>query len=198
MLTITDSAQNNPQTVSLAGIGSDFSLTSSTGSATVTAGATATYTLKVAPVGGTFASTVKLSCSGTPAEAICSLSPASVTPGSSPVTAVLTITTTAASAELEPLRRPRNPLVYALWIQLHGLGIFGMMLAGSKRRKKNLSVLVVLIFVVGAMLFMSACAGGTGIATQSQPGTKPGTYTITVSGQSGSLQHSVPVTLTVQ
>jgi hypothetical protein len=41
-------------------------------------------------------------------------------------------------------------------------------------------------------------AGGTGIAQQTVTGTTPGTYTITVSGISGALQHSVPVTLTVQ
>ena len=197
-LTITDNAQSNPQTVSLTGIGSDFSIASSASSATVKAGATATYTLTVASVGGTFANAVKLSCSGAPAKASCSLSRGSVTPGSSPATAVLTIYTTAASAELKPLRPARNQLVYAVWMQFQGLGIFGMMLAGAKRRTKKLPLLVVLVILLGAMLFMSACAGGTGIGPQPQPGTALGTYTITVSGASGALQHSVAVTLTVQ
>lgn len=197
-VTINDSAAGSPQIVGLSGAGSDFSLASSASNATVKAGATATYTMTVAPVGGTFANAVKLNCSGAPVKTTCGLSPSSVTPGSSPSIVTLTISTTATSADLAPPRPAQNQPVYAVWMQLQGLGLFGMMLAGSKRRTKKLAVLVALVLLVGAMLFMSACAGGTGIAPQTQPGTTPGTYTITVSGTSGALQHSVPVTLTVQ
>jgi hypothetical protein len=47
------------------------------------------------------------------------------------------------------------------------------------------------------MLFMFGCAGGTGIAPQSGTGSGT-TYTITVTGSSGTLQRSLPLTLTVQ
>ena len=73
----------------------------------------------------------------------------------------------------------------------------GLTVIGSNRRAKQFALLIALFLLVGALLFMSACAGGTGIAPQHQ-GTTPGTYTITVSGTSASLQHSVPLTLTVQ
>jgi hypothetical protein len=82
-------------------------------------------------------------------------------------------------------------------MQLQGLGVFGILLTGSKRRRKKLAILTVLALLIAALLFMSACAGGTGIAPQ-QTGTQPGTYTITVSGTAGTLQHSVPLTLKVQ
>ncbi len=197
-VTISDSVAGSPQSVGLSGAGSDFSLASSPGSASVNAGAAATYTLTVASVGVAFANAVKLSCSGAPAKTTCGLSSSSVTPGSNSATVTLTIKTTATSADLAPPHPVQNQPVYAMWMQLQALGLLGMMLGTSKRRTKKLPALVALVLLVGAMLFMSACAGGTGIAPQTQPGTTPGTYTITVSGTSGALQHSVPLTLTVQ
>jgi len=196
-LSITDNAQSSPQAVSLNGTGSDFSLASPAPSASVKAGVTATYNLTVSALGGTFANAVTLSCSGAPLTSTCSVSPGSVTPGSNSAGAVLTINTTASSADLLPFSPARNRPVFAVWMQLQGLGIAGIVLAGSKRRTRKRLVLVVLAMLVGAMLFMSACAGGTGISHQGG-GTQPGTYKITVSGTSGTLQHSVPVTLTVQ
>jgi hypothetical protein len=127
----------------------------------------------------------------------CGLSPSSVTPGASPATVTLTIKTTPTSAELTPLRPAQHQPVYAVWVQLQGLGLFSLMLAGSKRRRKKLFVFIAVVVLVGGMLFLSGCAGGTGIAQQNQSGTTPGAYTITVSGTSGALHHSVPLTLTV-
>ena len=195
-LTITDNAQNSPQSVSLVGTGSDFSLTSSANSVTIKAGAAATYTLTIAPVGGTFANPVQLNCSGVPAHATCDLSPASVTPGANPASTTLTINTTAASAGLSPLHPFRDPPPYAAWIQLQGLGFFGILLAGS-RRANRLRV-PILTLVMATMLLMSGCAGVSGGTSQHQYGTAPGHYTITVSGASGALQHSVQLTLVVQ
>jgi hypothetical protein len=197
-VTISDSGAGTPQTVALTGRGTDFRVTSSNKTATVKAGATATYSVAVASVGGTFANAVKLSCSGAPANTTCSLSPGSVTPGSNSATATLTVSTTGTSAALAMPGSPASHSAYAVWMQVQVFGLFGMMLAGSKRRARKLPALIALLLLAGAMSFMSACAGGTGIAPQTQTGTTPGTYTITVSGTSGSLEHSVPLTLIVQ
>ena len=196
-LTINDNAFGSSQVVSLSGTGSDFSITGSVKTASIKAGATGTYSLSVAPVGGTFTNAVSLSCSGAPSYATCSVSQASVTPGSAAVSFTLSVKTSGKTSQSAQANRQVGP-VFAAFLQLQGFGVFGIILVASDRRKKKLYQLVILALLVGALLFMSACAGGTGIASQTTNVTPSGTYTITVSGSSGSLQHSLPVTLTVQ
>ena len=200
-LTISNSA-GSPQTVSLSGTGLDFSVSSSTTSDSIQDGATATYTLTVTPLGGSFPNAVQLSCSGLPTEATCKFSPSTLTPGANPTTVTLTVSTTASVSQAIPGNLPKNYAAFAVLIQLQGLGLFGVVFAGSKKRSKKVPALILLALVIAGLIFMSACAGGTGIApqssSQSQTGTPAGSYTVSATGTSGSLKHSVPLTLAVQ
>jgi Beta-propeller repeat/Abnormal spindle-like microcephaly-assoc'd, ASPM-SPD-2-Hydin len=195
-VSVTDNATNSPQSATLTGNGVDFAVASSPTTFSLKAGASATYTLTVSAVGGSFASAVKLSCGSLPSKTACSFSTSSVTPGATSATSTLTISTTATTAEAEPLPRSRHAPVYAFWIQLQGFGLFGLVCAGSRKRSRRAAILAMFALLILGVLFMAGCAGGTGIG--SVPGTGSGTYTVTVTGVSGSLQHSVPLTLTVQ
>jgi len=194
-LTISDNAHGSPQVVNLAGAGADFSLASSPSSNSLKAGSTATYQVAVSPVGGAFTNVVKVSCTGAPALTTCKLSPNAVTPNGSPAASTLTITTTASVAQAVPPRLSRDRTIYAIWMPAFGL--FGIILVGSRTRSRRLRVILLQSLMMAGLMFMIGCAGGTGI-TSSPPGTTPGTYTITVTGTSGALRHSVAVTLVVR
>jgi hypothetical protein len=196
-LTVTDNGSGSSQSVALAGSGSDFALTTSSSSTSVKAGATATFALTVSPIGGSFTSPIQLSCSGAPASSTCSVSPASITPGSNPASVTVTVATDAASAKALPVLAEHRQPVFALFVHMQGFGIFGLLLISKRLRKKG-TILILLALLIPAMLFMSGCAGGTGIASQGSTGTTAGTYSITVTATSGGLHHSVPLTLTVQ
>jgi len=195
-LTITDSAAGSPQSLPLAGSGVDFSLTSSSSSATVNAGGTASYTLTLTPVGGTFSSNITVTCSGAPQFSTCNLVPVAVTPGSNPATVNLSVVTTSSSAALIPVSPNRQLPTYLAWMQVPGFGLLGMLITTRKCRKKNLGM-VACALLVSALLFLPGCAGGTGIS-RGGSGTPPGTYNVTVTAAAGTLHHSMELTLTVQ
>jgi YVTN family beta-propeller protein len=179
------------QTVNAAG----FTLTFNPTSTTVTAGQSGTFTLTVTPQGA-FTNPISFSCSGLPALAGCSFSPASLTPNSSTVTSTLTITTTAHTASLVfPFGRRSRPL-YALLLVLPAmlLGTVGM---AAPKRRELLSYALVFLLVSGCLLQV-ACSGASNGSGGGSGGTPAGTYTVTVTGGAGSAQHAAPVTLTVQ
>jgi len=197
-VTINDSAAGSPQAIALSGSGTDFSVTTSQPKATVKAGASATYTLSVASAGGAFTNAVKLACSGAPALTTCSLSSNSVTPGANGVNVTVTIATTGSSAQMTPVSSGANRVAFAFWVPFSGIGVVGLVLGGSKRLRSKAALPLALFLVTVAIVSMTGCAGGTGIAPQGKTGTTPGTYSITIAGTSGNLQHSLPLTLTVQ
>ena len=80
------------------GAGGNYNLGTSTPTATVAAGASATYTLNLAGSNG-YSGTITFACTNLPTGAACSFSPASVLAnGDTPLTTMMTITTTAAAS----------------------------------------------------------------------------------------------------
>jgi hypothetical protein len=193
-VTVNDNASGNLQTVTLTGSGSDFSMASSPSSDTVTGGGSATYTVNVSSIGGSFSHSISLSCSGLPVQASCSFSPAVVNPSASGQSSTLTITTSTLSAQATPVLPSHRRPAYAIYTNLQGLGFAGIFLAGSKKRSRRWLILTLLVLLVLGMLFMTGCAAGVGTSPQNPPKT----YTVTATGTYGTLQHSLPLTLTVQ
>ncbi len=171
-------------------------------------GVSASATITVASTGG-FNSTVSMACSVSPAVTngpTCSFSNPSVTPPSngSPVTTMLNVATTAASAQLESpslFRRGNDRqfggVLYALLLPL-GLALLGTGMGSAPSRRKKLLGWMMLGALLAAILVMLGCSssskGGGG-----DGGTPANTYTITVTGTSGStvVTGAPPITLTV-
>ena len=172
----------------------DFSVTNSSSAQTVKAGLSATYNLDAAPLGGNFPNPVTLSCSGLPARSTCSFNPTQVNSGSGDTPITLTIATNAPIPTFAKLDGQIGLPLSTLF--LPGLLIFtGCKRPTPRSTKPFLFLLLPLLVVIG---LLPACGGGGGGGGGGQPGTPPGSYTVTVTAKSGALTHTTSATLTVQ
>ena len=172
-------------------------------SATVSRGHSATFNVALTPLAG-FKGSVTLGCSGLPVLASCSFAPATLDPQSNNVvTTILTITTTGPRSSLLPSFTRTHGGLFALLAPGLSFGFFALWLLPVRRTRNRFqpdralagfltTSLVVLMF------FWASCGGGGSSSGPSNPSSTPtGSFTVTVTGSSGSSSASLPLTLVV-
>jgi uncharacterized protein (TIGR03118 family) len=164
----------------------NFSLNLSAQSATVTPGGSASLMISAASVGG-FNRQISLSCSAV-AGLTCAFNPSAISPGAGGSS-----TLTVSAASTPPVNGYSLPGVVTL---LPGLGVFGTLLTNRKRKpltRKSILSMSVLGLLLLVSLFALGCGGSS--SKQTTTGTQ---VTLMVTGTSGSVSHSTPVTITVR
>jgi hypothetical protein len=157
-------------------------------------GGTGTATITLTPV-NFYSGTVTFSCGGLPLDVTCAFAPATLTPvGNAPLTTTLTVTTAAPHGAL---RMPADANPHqgrtSLLACLTGMGLFGLLLSGDWKNKRNRRVGILLgILVLGMMFSLVGCSSST------TPGTPIGAQTIQVTGTgSDGTTNSVNLTINV-
>ncbi|MGA9021718.1 MAG: choice-of-anchor D domain-containing protein [Terracidiphilus sp.] len=162
----------------------DFAVAATLPSQSIEPGGSAMYPITVTDVGSSFTSAVALSVSGLPPGATASFNPATITPDSASGTSTLTVTT----ANVAGLAKPN------LWpVGAPALALLFMLPFSRWRRAwkgKVLLLIAALASLAGAASLMG-CGGGFGLNVSE-------TYTLTITGTSGTDMHSTTVQLTVK
>ena len=179
----------------------DFQIGTSNPSAAVSAGQSAKIPLNF--VAADFPGPVTFSCSGLPSLASCSFSPSSLPLGTGNFSAMLTITTTAATiAALQPAQPGGNPGIYSGCLVL---GFVGLLICLESKRKWPAARAIQFAVLTLGLAFVCGCGGGGsgsggGGGPKTIPGTPAGTYSVVVqaSGPAGAtISHQITVMLTV-
>ncbi|WP_052200708.1 Ig-like domain repeat protein [Terriglobus sp. TAA 43] len=170
----------------------DFAVATTSGTyaaRTIVPGDSATFNFTVTPVGGPFTSPITLAVSGLPTGATATLTPTSVTPGSSATNFVLTVSTQKFHAQMEQLAGGSVGLALLLLPFVRN-----RKMRYASNRMARLAMLLLLATAAGAL---SGC-GSSGFFGQAQTAS---TITVTATGTNVAgvtVQHSTTVTLTVQ
>ncbi|MFZ0958577.1 MAG: VCBS repeat-containing protein [Candidatus Sulfotelmatobacter sp.] len=177
-----------------AGAAPNYSLSSNTSFINIADGGTGTATITLTPV-NFYSGTVTFSCGGLPLDVTCAFAPATLTPlGNAPVSTTLTVTTAAPHGALH-MPADANPHQgrTSLLACLTGMGLFGLLLSGDWKNKRNRRVGILLgVLVLGMMFSLVGCSSST------TPGTPVGAQTIQVTGTgSDGTTQAVNITINV-
>jgi 6-phosphogluconolactonase (cycloisomerase 2 family) len=186
---------------------SDYTVTPPSTTPPITAGQTATFALVVSSMDGTFSNSVTFGVSQStslPAGTTISFAPsATITPGATPQTVTLSITTmphTAASRMNFP--SGSSPVLRLLCMAglVFNLVVLWLRVCAGRMQRLAPGILFALLIVAAASLVACGAVGtGPSSSPQMNPssGTPAGTYPIIVTATSGGVSHSATVTLTV-
>ena len=169
----------------------DFTLTlTSAQSETVTSGQAAPYTVQVAPTSSVYPGIVTFTATGLPSGAVATFTPTTVAADAGPAIVNVSIQT-ASLVAINKLKSNATSIA---------LGLLLLPLAGIRRMRKSGRVagrylFMTLVLLAGAVATtgLTGCGANNGFF-----GHAPQTYNITITATSGSIQHSVNATLTVE
>jgi hypothetical protein len=174
------------------GPGADYAINFPSNSQTVKAGQLANYTVNVTTTNG-FGGTINFACpSGLPSLTNCAFNPAQVTVSGNSGSTMLSISTTAGTAA-----PPAGNLSSRLFTS-GGFLALGVVLVGAVAGRRRRKSFFLLFGVLSLAVLLGSCGGGGGTTVVHNPGTPPGSYTVTVSATSGSTTHQTNITLVVQ
>lgn len=160
-----------------------FVLSALPASLTVKSGSQGSTELTVTPQNG-FNSAVSFACSRLPSNATCSFSPATVTPSNSSASTQLTIAVSAQANAVLPGARPFLPIG----------GVFAVAFFLFGRRRRGISMVLILVALFCGLIQLCACGGGA--SSGGGGGGSPQSYSVTVTATSGTIQETTTVTLT--
>jgi len=176
-----------------------YTLGASPDSVTIQAGQQAVYTIQASPQLGPFDNRIEFFCGDLPRGCTKSFYPVWLTPGASPGTTTLTLTTKSNSGSAAGLLDPTAPLgplaagllflLPALWPRFFARGLT----APLPRRRWIMAGSVVCLF-----LMISGCGAGGGPDGETGTGTPKGTYNVRVDAKSGTMTVSTTLKLVVQ
>jgi len=177
----------------------DFSFTSPSKSIAITSGQSGTLSMSLTGSNG-FSGPVSFSCSGLPSGDNCNFTPSTVTLSGSTASSVsVSIATTPAT--------PSTPSPYTVGLSgnnmhrgfaLAFLSPFGMLAFAGIRRKSSLTRKMVLLLAFGVFsLAAIGCSSSPSQKAAAQNPPTPASSQITINATSGSITHSLNVTLTI-
>ncbi len=200
-LVVADNASSAKQTVNLSGMGIDFALAADGPvGQSIASGSIATFPLEMTSVSG-LSGAVALTCAGAPANAVCTINPASAQLGGRVAIAVTLQTGLVASGEHHRPTVPAHASQVLLCLLVSPLLLF--------RRKAPLRRTGIALLGCGLFVLLTAATGcgstrlipiggsGAGGGSGSEAPTTPGTYPLVVTGLCDGVTHTVQLTLTV-